>query len=139
MDKFASNIDVLTNTACSMAFEKDSDVDIILCFTETGKIARFLSKQRTKQPILAITTNSQTVRRVHVFRGVVGYKIPEHLPVKSEEMLQLLLNVIQQQGLCHLPYSKVMIFHGDDEHDVVKERYTFKIIGGEELPDEEQE
>jgi pyruvate kinase len=48
MDKYASNIDVLCNTACSMAFEKDSDVDIILCFTENGKIARFLSKQRTK-------------------------------------------------------------------------------------------
>jgi hypothetical protein len=30
-----------------------------------------------------------------------------------------------------------MIFNGDNEHDVVKEKYTFKIIGGEELPDEE--
>lgn len=32
-----------------------------------------------------------------------------------------------------------MIFTGENEHDVVKEKYTFKIIGGEELPDEEQE
>ena len=44
MGKFATNIDVLANTSCSMAFEKDSDVDIILCITENGKIARYLSK-----------------------------------------------------------------------------------------------
>jgi len=31
---------------------------------------------------------------VHSFRGVVGYKIPQHLPIKDEEMLQLLLNVV---------------------------------------------
>ena len=44
----APNIDVLCSTSCSMAFDKDSDVDIIICITENGKIARYLSKQRTK-------------------------------------------------------------------------------------------
>jgi len=76
----ASNVEVLTATACAMTFEKESDVDIIVCFTENGKIARFLSKQRTRQAVLACSTNSQTVRQVNAFRGVVGYKIPEHLP-----------------------------------------------------------
>ncbi len=45
-----------------MCFEKESDVDIIVCVTETGKIANYLAKQRTKQPILACSTNGQTVR-----------------------------------------------------------------------------
>ena len=139
MGKYAVNIDVLTNTACSMAFEKDSDVDIILCFTQNGKIARYLSKQRTKQPVLACSTNSNTVRQTNCFRGVVGYKIPEHPMNKDEEMLDLILKVLQDQGLCNLPYSKVMIFNGEDEHDVLKEKYTFKIIGGDDVPDEEQE
>ena len=58
----ASNIDVLTTSSCGMAFEKESDVDIIVCVTETGKIATYLAKQRTKQPIIACSTNSQTVR-----------------------------------------------------------------------------
>lgn len=44
----ASSIDVLTSTSCAIAFEKDSDVDMIICFSESGKIARFLSKQRPK-------------------------------------------------------------------------------------------
>lgn len=58
----ASSVDVLTSTSCAIAFEKDSDVDMIICFTENGKIARYLSKQRPKQPILACSTNGQTVR-----------------------------------------------------------------------------
>lgn len=48
MGAYAPNIDVLTSTSCAMAFDKDSDVDIIVCVTDNGKIARFLSKQRTK-------------------------------------------------------------------------------------------
>ena len=118
--KYAKNIDVLTNTACSMAFEKDSDVDIILCFTETGKIARYLSKQRTKQPILACSTNSNTVRQANSFRGVVGYKIPQHVEHKNEEVLDLILKLLNDQGLSNLPYTKVMIFNGEHENDVLK-------------------
>lgn len=67
---------MLTSTSCAIAFEKDSDVDMIICFTENGKIARFLSKQRPKQPILACSTNGQVVRQMNASRGVVGYKIP---------------------------------------------------------------
>jgi len=122
-----------------MAFEKDSDVDIIVCITDNGKIARYLSKQRTKQPVLACSIKSQTVRQVNAYRGVVGYKIPQYLPMKQEDILDLLLKVAQEQGLCNLPYSKVMIFTGENEHDDLTEKYTFKIIGGEEMADEEQE
>jgi pyruvate kinase len=58
MEGLAPNIDILTSTSCSMAFEKENDIDIILCLTENGKIARYLSKQRTRQPVLACSTNS---------------------------------------------------------------------------------
>lgn len=94
MEGHTPNIDVLTSTSCSMAFEKESDIDIIVCMTENGKIARYLSKQRTKQPVLACSTNSQTVRQVNAFRGVVGYKIPEHQAAKDEEVLDLLLKIV---------------------------------------------
>lgn len=137
-DKLA-NIDILTSTSCAMAFEKESDIDIIICITENGKIARYLSKQRTRQPVLACSTNSQTVRQVNSFRGVTGYKIPEHQPAKGEELLDLLLKIVQEQGLCNLPYSKVMIFTGENEGDVHEEKFNFKMIGGEEIPEDEQE
>lgn len=54
-------------------------------------------------------------------------------------MLDLLLKIVQEQGLCNLPYSKVMIFTGENEDDVTAEKYTFKMIGGEDLPDEEEQ
>jgi hypothetical protein len=36
------------------------------------------------------------VRQVNAFRGVVGYKMPQHLPQKSEDVLDLLLKVVQE-------------------------------------------
>ena len=70
-------------------------------------------------------------------RGVVGYKIPQYMAAKGEDLLDLLLKVAQEQGLCNLPYSKVMIFLGENEDDLIHEKITFKVIGGEEMPDEE--
>lgn len=132
-----ANIDILTSTSCAMAFEKDSDIDIIICITDNGKIARYLSKQRTRQPVLACSTNSQTVRQVNCFRGVTGYKIPEHQAAKDDDLLDLLLKIVQEQGLCNLPYSKVMIFTGENEDDSHHEKFNFKMIGGEEIPEDE--
>lgn len=139
MDGRTQNIDILTSTSCSMAFEKESEIDIILCLTETGKIARYLSKQRTRQPVLACSTNGQIVRQANSMRGVVGYKIPQHASDKEEDILDLMLKIMQEQGLCNLPYSKVMIFTGQHEGDITRENYTFKMIGGEEVPDDEGE
>ena len=76
---------------------------------------------------------------MNAFRGVVGYKIPQHLSSKHEDLLDLLLKVAQEQGLCNLPYSKVMIFTGEHEGDDVNEKFSFKIIGGEEMVDDDQE
>ena len=58
---------------------------------------------------------------------------------KGDDLIDLLLKVAQEQGLCNLPYSKVMIFYGENEADQYKENYTFKVIGCEEMPEEEQE
>lgn len=107
--------------------------------TENGKIARYLSKQRPKQPILACSTSGQIVRQLNATRGVVGYKIPQYQNSKGDELIDLLLKIAQEQGLCNLPYSKVMIFYGENEDDEAKQNYTFKIIGGEEMVEEDPE
>lgn len=79
------------------------------------------------------------MRQVNSFRGVVGYKIPEHNEDKLEEVIDLLLKTMQDQGLCNLPYSKVMIFTGENEASEFKEKYSFKMIGGEEMQEEDGE
>lgn len=37
-----SAIDILASTACNIAL--DNNVDLFICITETGKIARYISK-----------------------------------------------------------------------------------------------
>ncbi len=69
--------DLLSATACNIAI--DNNVDLFVCLTETGKIARFLSKCRPIQPILALSTNTNVVRQVNTSKGVIGYKIPSFL------------------------------------------------------------
>ena len=69
----------------------------------------------------------------------MGYKIPQYQNSKGDELIDLLLKIAQEQGLCNLPYSKVMIFYSENEDDEAKESYTFKIIGGEEMVEEDPE
>ena len=43
-DKNVSAVDILATTACSIAL--DNNVDVFVCLTETGKIARYIAKYR---------------------------------------------------------------------------------------------
>jgi hypothetical protein len=72
-------------------------------------------------------------------RGVVGYKIPEYIQEKTEDLLDLILQVAQEQLICNLPTSKVLIFIGQNEDDPIKEQFTFKLIGGEKQEDDEED
>ena len=47
--KKLSPADALATTACSIAL--DNNVDMFLCLTETGRIARYIAKYRPFQPM----------------------------------------------------------------------------------------
>lgn len=87
------NIDILTTTGCTIAFEESENVDMFVCLTDTGKVARFLAKHHPKQPILACSTSGQTVRQVNMTRGVVGYKIPQYMKEKTDDLIDLILQI----------------------------------------------
>lgn len=89
----ALSIDVLTSAGCSIAYEQKENVDMFVCLTEDGRIARHLAKQRPKQPILACSTSGQVVRQMNLIRGVVGYKIPQYMKTKSDDLIELILQV----------------------------------------------
>ena len=42
--KKATAVDLMATTACSIAL--DNNVDIFICLTETGKIAKFIAKYK---------------------------------------------------------------------------------------------
>ena len=58
--KKATVTDMMCSTATAIALE--NNVGLFVCLTSTGKIARFLAKQRPEQTILACSTNSNVVR-----------------------------------------------------------------------------
>jgi pyruvate kinase len=58
--KRANVMDILCTTASQIAL--DNNVDLFICLTSTGKIARFLAKQHLIQTILACSVNSNVVK-----------------------------------------------------------------------------
>lgn len=115
---------MLATTACSIAL--DNNVDIFVCLTETGKIARYIAKYKPFQSILACSTSSYTVRQANLTRGIIGYKIPSFLQRQSDKLISLVLKVAKEQGLC-LPGSKVLIFFTENEGKK-NESVNFKLV-----------
>ncbi len=86
-----SPADALATTACSIAL--DNNVDLFVCLTESGKIARYVAKYRPLQPILACSTSSAVVHQSNMTRGIIGYKVPSHLKNRSDKLISLILKV----------------------------------------------
>lgn len=126
--KKANVTDILTSTAMNIALE--NNVDLFICITETGRIARFLAKQRPMQSILACSVHSNVVRQCNSMRGVTGYKIPAFLKRHTNKLMDLVLKICKELGLC-FGGNKVMIFTAEDEGGV-NETINFKILDIEE-------
>lgn len=122
--KQAVPADVLCSTATSIAL--DNNVDMFVCVTETGRVARQLAKQRPMQTILACSVSSNVVRQMNASRGVIGYKVPAHMRTHQATLVSLVLRVAKEQGFC-LPGNKVMIFTCEEE-GTPNETVNFKMI-----------
>ena len=68
--------DMLCSTATQIALT--NNVDLFICLTSSGRIARNLARQRPHQIILCCSENSAVVRQSNMVRGVVGYKVPKY-------------------------------------------------------------
>lgn len=73
----ATSVDVLASTANQIAL--DNNVDLMVCLTKTGSIARYLVRQKPEQLVLACSQFSHVIRQVNCSRGVIGYKVPIYL------------------------------------------------------------
>ena len=75
--KNANTTDILCSTATQIAL--DNNVDLFICLTSTGGIARNLARQKPMQTILACSESTNVVRQANATRGVIGYKVPAYL------------------------------------------------------------
>lgn len=56
----ANSVDVLASTATQIAL--DNNVDLMVCLTSTGRVARYLVRQKPEQMVLACSEFSHVVR-----------------------------------------------------------------------------
>ena len=71
-----STAEALAASAVSTAL--DLQIDLIIVLTETGLMARYVSKYRPSIPILACSANDAVIRQFNVVRGVTGHKIDSY-------------------------------------------------------------
>lgn len=62
-------------SALCQAVLDQNDISLIIVLTESGKLARLVSKYRPETQILACSINASVVRQMNSMRGVIGYKL----------------------------------------------------------------
>lgn len=101
--------EAITHAAINLLNSTELPVTKIICLTETGYTARLVSRFRPTQPIMAVTSNEVTYRRLALSYGVQPCII--ELP---EERLNALDNLSEQlQGLGVVEKGEtVLVIHG---------------------------
>jgi pyruvate kinase len=72
--RYESRIDTSTfsDSICDGANKIATDLgaEVLVTFTKTGRTALFMSRYRPKMPVVAVTDDPRTVRRMSIYRGV---------------------------------------------------------------------
>jgi pyruvate kinase len=92
-----SDSDVLADAAYTAA--KAANVQAIVVFTATGYSARLISRYRPPVRIIAMTSSTETVRRLLVNYGVMPILAPEM--TTTDGMLEQIDTLLVQRGLLH--------------------------------------
>ena len=87
--------EALVQAACQLGARLGSDV--IVTITATGQTARFAAKCHPRQPILALTSDRDTYRRLALVRGIVPLLLPAPLG-DAVEPLDAVRSVIHAHG-----------------------------------------
>jgi pyruvate kinase len=92
---YESRIDTTTfsDSICDGAnkIAQDLGAHVLVTFTKTGRTALFMSRYRPKAPVVAVTDDVRTMRRMCVFRGV------EPILVTSVERSEELVAATEQE------------------------------------------
>ena len=81
----------------AVAVAKEVKARVIICFTETGSTARFVSKARPRQPIIAFCPNEATRRKLSMYWGVMPVAIEKLRD--SDAMVERANAYVLEQGL----------------------------------------
>ncbi|MBU0578985.1 pyruvate kinase, partial [Patescibacteria group bacterium] len=103
-----SSLDITSNAA-NLLFHSSQKIDKIICFTETGRTVRLLSRFRPKQPIYTITHILDTYTKLTLTYGVKPYLID--FPDGKIEINDELITKFEQAGITKKGET-VLFIHG---------------------------
>ena len=106
-----STAETVAAAVCGSVLDQQ-DIGLILVLTESGKLARLVSKYRPSVNILACSINAHAVRQMNCMRGVVGLKIPTFQG--TDNVIQFVITEAKKMGLTKSG-SKVAVIHGTNE------------------------
>jgi len=95
----------------------DLSIDLIIVVTDTGSIARLVSKYRPPVPILACSVVNSVIRNLQAVKGVWGFKIPAY---QNNDVVPMVVKVAKENHLVKSG-AKTVVIHalGEDTPDEV--------------------
>ena len=114
--------EAVASAACSAVL--DLKIGLIIVLTDSGKLARLVSKYRPEVKILACSINGSIVRQMNTMRGCIGFKIPTFQG--TDNVIQFVIQEARKMGLTKNT-SQVAVIHGTNE-DSPDESNIFKIL-----------
>ena len=102
----------------------DLNIDLIIVITDTGSLARLVSKYKPPVPVLACSVSQNVIRQLQITRGVWGYKIPSYQG--SDNVIQMVIKVAKENHMVQSGH-KIVCIHGHNE-DTPDESDIMKIV-----------
>lgn len=106
---YAGHDDALSLALAARTVAHDRDVAAIAVFTVTGRSAWIMSKTRPGVPVLALTPEVRTYRRLALFWGVTPHKAP--FSRSLEEMIASVERAVRETGVAQ-PGQQVVVVSG---------------------------
>lgn len=71
--------EILAMLIAEMVVNRDPEdpIDLVLCLSHEGKMAKLLSKYMLPIPLVAACPNSKIIKQLSLMNGVVGIKVPD--------------------------------------------------------------
>jgi len=109
----SSNQEAMAMSAVQLSF-KLKNCRSIICFTETGLMARLLSKFRPDAYIVAVSIEDKVIKGLSMHRGVMTLKIPSFQGI--ENIIKYAIRTALKRGFCSEGEPVVVIRGQHEEH-----------------------
>jgi pyruvate kinase len=86
-----------TVAASAVSTVLNLDVDMVIIMTDTGDIARLVSKYRPPVPILVCCVKNQVINQLQTVRGITCLKIPTF--IGTDNILQLVIKEAKERNI----------------------------------------